>query len=201
MDIINKARELLTKQNITSFELDIPAMKFDKTIIFDTFQNYAKITGIPVSCFGSIKDGCTITQAANNVYVILSEVTPTSKGRIKWTLAHEIGHIYLGHVCDGSAEESEANRFAAELLMPELVILELNNRLHSRGGISPSEISRLFGVSLSAAELRLKQVQRKNFFSAYLKREIMEKYDKLIYNYIMAGNTRPQGRICLTITV
>ncbi|MDE1970088.1 MAG: ImmA/IrrE family metallo-endopeptidase [Patescibacteria group bacterium] len=42
--------------------------------------------------------------------------------RRRFTIAHEIGHLLLGHVCKGPAfednPEAEANQFAAELLMP-----------------------------------------------------------------------------------
>jgi len=42
--------------------------------------------------------------------------------RKRFTIAHEIGHFLLGHTCEGqdidSEPESEANQFAAELLIP-----------------------------------------------------------------------------------
>lgn len=42
--------------------------------------------------------------------------------RRRFTIAHELGHLYMGHTCDGqdknSNKEIEANQFAAELLVP-----------------------------------------------------------------------------------
>lgn len=42
--------------------------------------------------------------------------------RRRFTIAHEIGHLLLGHTCEGqdrsSNKETEANCFAAELLAP-----------------------------------------------------------------------------------
>ena len=42
--------------------------------------------------------------------------------RRRFTIAHELGHLYMGHTCDGqnknSGKEIEANQFAAELLVP-----------------------------------------------------------------------------------
>lgn len=42
--------------------------------------------------------------------------------RRRFTIAHELGHLYMGHTCDGQAKNSnreiEANQFAAELLIP-----------------------------------------------------------------------------------
>lgn len=42
--------------------------------------------------------------------------------RRRFTIAHELGHLYMGHTCGGegktSTSETEANQFAAELLVP-----------------------------------------------------------------------------------
>jgi Zn-dependent peptidase ImmA (M78 family) len=43
--------------------------------------------------------------------------------RRRFTIAHEIGHLLMGHGCnkgldDGSKNENEANQFAGELLVP-----------------------------------------------------------------------------------
>ena len=46
--------------------------------------------------------------------------------RRRFTIAHEIGHLLLGHTCnqpsDNSHHETEAHTFAAELLMPTSLI-------------------------------------------------------------------------------
>ena len=41
--------------------------------------------------------------------------------RRRFTIAHELGHLYMGHTCgghDNDNKETEANQFAAELLVP-----------------------------------------------------------------------------------
>jgi Zn-dependent peptidase ImmA (M78 family) len=49
--------------------------------------------------------------------------------RRRFTIAHEIGHLLLGHTCSGididKDAEAEANQFAAELLMP-LALLKVD---------------------------------------------------------------------------
>ena len=186
MNIINAARDLLIKQDITSFELDILRIKSDKKIIFDTFSGYAQATGTPVITKSEIKDGCTIIKG--DIHIILTHdnyahfYNSGNPGRSLWTLAHEVGHVMLNHTKDDESEERQANRFARELLMPECIILELNRRL--KRNLRAEEISRLFGVSQSAAANRLKQIYCRNIFSAYLKEEIIEKYDKLIVRYV-----------------
>lgn len=49
--------------------------------------------------------------------------------RNRFTVAHEIGHLLLGHTCQKSSDfmdartsETEANQFAAELLMPLAIV-------------------------------------------------------------------------------
>jgi len=93
--------------------------------------------------------------------------------RIAFSMAHEIGHIVLGHDIERITEyrkkkdprfkqlyeqsEIEANYFAACLLMPEAVI----NRLKSLGCcITKDFLKASFGVSDSAAEIRIKTLRR-----------------------------------------
>ncbi|WP_027705042.1 ImmA/IrrE family metallo-endopeptidase [Zymobacter palmae] len=85
--------------------------------------------------------------------------------RSRFTIAHELGHILLGHVQydhtpkrdDPSTaidhEEISANSFAAELLMPE----ERVKRLF-QGGATLSELANIFDVSEIAMQYRLKNL-------------------------------------------
>lgn len=119
----NIARELRLSQKSDSLSLDIRKMNFDKSIIIDTFQNYSKVTNTPLLSLtikGKLKDGYTIIK--NNIYIILYNEREIYSERLNWTLAHEVGHIYLEHKKDGKTEEIEANWFAAELLAPEIII-------------------------------------------------------------------------------
>ncbi|MDE6733767.1 MAG: ImmA/IrrE family metallo-endopeptidase [Oscillospiraceae bacterium] len=74
--------------------------------------------------------------------------------RRRFTAAHELGHCVLGHL-DGNEysaeEERAAERFAAELLAPLVV-------LHEHGVRSFEEIAKLCGISRQAAELRLEEL-------------------------------------------
>lgn len=93
-----------------------------------------------------------------------------SAGRQRFTLAHEIGHYVLHRSEIGSgiaddalyrsklsdAREAEANRFAAELLMPYAL---LQPQIAALGNIPLSEkapqLASLFGVSETAMKIRL----------------------------------------------
>lgn len=80
--------------------------------------------------------------------------------RQHFTIAHEIGHLLSGHAdqatcyrgfAAGSPEEAEANRFAADLLMP-LWMLEPLVLTH---GADSSTLARIFKVSEEAMNIRL----------------------------------------------
>jgi Zn-dependent peptidase ImmA (M78 family) len=74
-----------------------------------------------------------------------------AKTRRRFTLAHEIGHIILGHYEMAHAEpvmERHADIFAAELLMPIQEFRRVAPIMDDDG------ISEYFGVSLRAAQIR-----------------------------------------------
>ena len=92
-----------------------------------------------------------------------------SKTRIRFTLAHELGHViipwHIGSIVDWIdipffAEdiywyyEREANRFAAELLMPESWILSIIGK-HDNPCDKMQEVAAVAKVSLQAAALRI----------------------------------------------
>lgn len=88
--------------------------------------------------------------------------------RQRFTIAHEIGHIVLGHASDGSKllrdtvaqfisgnadpKEVAANSFAAELLMPERLIRTWFDRMIAT---DMTEAARMFDVSEAALYYRL----------------------------------------------
>jgi len=110
-----------------------------------------------------------LTSHGNNQYVITVN-SRQSKTRQRFTIAHELGHailhngligdgitdnaVYRANVTNpcskiGPAEETEANKFAANLLMPAEAIIELEDR-----GLEPQQIADELEVSLSAFQVR-----------------------------------------------
>lgn len=91
--------------------------------------------------------------------------------RQRFTLAHEVGHLALGHLRAGKmmfrdpaanfsssnnkAVEREANKFAAELLMPADT---LKYAIEHRGLYSIDRLASLFGVSQVAMNYRLENL-------------------------------------------
>ena len=78
--------------------------------------------------------------------------------RIRFTLACQLAHIFLGHISSGKSDKStdlEAAYFADELLMPLSV-------LDSYGARSADDIAKRCDVSYSAAKIREKDFVRRD---------------------------------------
>lgn len=94
--------------------------------------------------------------------------TTVSDVRQRFTIAHELGHLFLhptgllfrDHTSTMGVkpEEREANRFAAELLMPDFMLQAL---IAAR---STGELAELFGVSLQAMSIRLQSFRMARSF-------------------------------------
>ncbi len=108
----------------------------------------------------------------NGMYVIFYN-QKFQKPRTDFGIMHEIGHIYNGHdmeiltkyrkTKDARLEklykkcETEANLFAAELLMPEAIL----RRLQELGcRIDVAFLQRTFGVSAQAAQISINNLKR-----------------------------------------
>lgn len=88
------------------------------------------------------------------------------QNRRRFTMAHELGHVMLGHVkpgveprrdmtfnAYGDPIEIAANAYAAELLMPENMV-----RKYVDSGADIKRLASIFGVSTSAITNRLKNL-------------------------------------------
>lgn len=191
------ATELLYKQNIKDRILNIQKLDYgDKTIVFDTIQNYAQIVRKPLSDFYQkdkpiLKDGCLLV-VDSTTYVVLYNAEISYWEHLNWTLAHEIGHIYLGHKEDGEKEEIEAHFFAAQLFMPEYSIYMMSKE---HGPINVKILIDIFGVSPEAAEKRIKTMNRKRSYrSNRIDKEIWEIQRKRVDLYYKCGKNSYEYR-------
>lgn len=111
-------------------------------------------------------DGYTIWDGTN--YSIAYNDDPKLGDRIRFTIMHEIGHIYLSHLLDFEATkiyrgsltksenrvlENEANAFARNVLSPVSMYLTLKNK-------SAINVARTFGITTTAAEARIDFINR-----------------------------------------
>lgn len=132
------------------------------------------------------ESGVTIVQ--NNKFHIIYNDTESSK-RCRFTIAHELGHIFLGHLLINTPQyrtfkiqddtESEANVFARDLLAPACVLHELQT-------LSAAEISKLCNISLDSATYRAERMRELELRNAWylhpLERKVREQFDDFIKN-------------------
>lgn len=156
--------------------------------ILADYQSGAK--SIDLLGFTALKkqtDGfCTISK--NHVYIFFDDTLPP--GRQRFTVAHEIGHLVLGHVGPGmatvanreptgseQAEEQQANQFAARLLSPACV-------LHEIGAVTPEAIRQVCGISWQAAEFRAQRMQelerRCRYYTSPFERQVVKQFESYI---------------------
>ena len=163
-----KAHEFLLRDNIISFPINPFIIINEHKWGLITYTELAKencihITQV-VKAFQS-EDGFTMYDGVN--YTIAYNDTIKSKGRIRFTLMHEIGHILLTHLVDFKETilmrnsvseekynilEKETNVFARNILSPVIVVNELKL-------ISKEEIIYYFEISETAADTRLKCIR------------------------------------------
>ena len=108
-------------------------------------------------------------------------------GRRRFTIAHEMGHIFLGHELRGvhrrtfarvrPQEEIDADSFAVRLLAPACVLWGLN--IHTA-----EEIQKVCGLSRAASEHRAKRMEvlyeRNKFLTSPLERQVWENFKEWI---------------------
>jgi len=117
-----------------------------------------------------------------SMYIVVQKGLST--GRTRFTIAHELGHILLGHVGTyhlvnrepsetENPIEHETNVFASRLLAPACV-------LWGCGVKSAEDISELCNISLQAARIRAKRMEvlyeRNKFLTSPLEKKVYEQF-------------------------
>ena len=156
-------------------------------VLADYQEGNATIELLGLSGLTERTDGfCTVTD--HFTYIFYDSSLPV--GRQRFTIAHEIGHLVLGHVGRGnvttinrepnpkdSQEETQANQFAARLLAPACV-------LHELGAVTPEAIQQVCGLSRQAAEFRARRMQelerRNRYYTSPLERQVVEQFRSYI---------------------
>lgn len=119
-------------------------------------------------------------------HIIFNETE--SKCRCKFTVAHELGHIVLGHKLKNGHHartfdlskpetETEADIFASRLLAPACVLWALD--LHT-----PEEIAKICDISNKAAKIRAERMnilyERNKFLTSPLQKQVYENFKEFI---------------------
>ena len=168
----NLANLVLYSSELTCTTIETKNLTVGEDIVFDSMQEFIRLTGADLERFmhndGYLKDACTLKYG--NIYIILYNEN-ADKRRLNWSIAHELGHVLLGHdtnpKCDKkycknknicNIEEVEAHWFAAQLLMPEYIIFIMREMLKD---LDEKDIYFLFNVSEDAALKRIKNTSSK----------------------------------------
>lgn len=142
---------------------------------------------IPVKLYQPYNDNDGYCYIANGRPVICISSAATVQ-RQRFTAAHELGHIILGHI--GKYElvnrepgendnpiEQAANVFASRLLAPACVLWGL-------GVTSAQQIANVCEISLQSAEYRMKRmeelIERDKFLTSPLEAEVYSQFKKYI---------------------
>ncbi|MDD6447205.1 MAG: ImmA/IrrE family metallo-endopeptidase [Ruminococcus sp.] len=145
-------------------------------------SNIALLKNSAVNLLSKNESGTTLIQN-DKFYIIYAD--GQSHQRCRFTIAHELGHIFLGHLFNKNGKgflttddtESSANVFARDLLAPACVLHELQV-------LTAPEISQLCNISLEAATYRaerMKELERRNAFYLHpLEKQVKEQFAEFI---------------------
>ena len=161
---INFARRIKEKHNLT-VPFDIKAIVNQYADLIYKEIPFSSVDGVSIN----------INVPGKRPKIIVNSNSP--KTRQLFTLAHELGHVIIpwhqGTIIDDIypvevndlfylEQEQEANRFAAELLMPsEWILNQYSDYLNDIGSLQ-LYISHIVGVSFLAISIKLKDTLPKN---------------------------------------
>lgn len=152
---------LLISNTISDFPFSVTKMIAEMTDIQCCSFKRAAGYGINTKALGS--KSAVIADYNGRCIIFYNECEPEE--RVRFSLLHELGHYILEHDLDTKdiqlydKQEIEANCFAAQLLMPEQILLELQ---HRGKRIDSSFLMCKFRVSKEAATKRIDTMHRIN---------------------------------------
>lgn len=135
-----------------------------------------------VNLLSENESGITLMQDDKLYIVYADEQSPQ---RCRFTIAHELGHIFLGHLFAKNGKgfattddaEHSANVFARDLLAPACVLHELH-------ATNAAAIANLCDISLEAATYRaerMAELERRNAFYLHpLERQVKKQFADFI---------------------
>lgn len=115
------------------------------------------VAAVPDKMFRGKGDAMTQSRGSA-IFIIYNDDKPVVRKR--FSIAHELGHLYLGHLHGNSSsdlntenfDEIEANAFAAQLLMPTTLL----RKDIKAGTKDPEMLAKKYNVSIDAMWLQLR---------------------------------------------
>ena len=174
----NAATNLLLQQEIRSLYIDVRDFKLPDNIFIDSIQKFCSMTGFPIAELdGKNIDGACLLKMETN-RIILYDDTVENEQRKHWGICHELGHVCLDHTDDNRESEIEAHFFAAQLVMPEIVLWDIYKR---KGSLTDYDLYDSFNASYIAANKRIDTLQRRGRFNSNEKDQLLlEKFRPIL---------------------
>lgn len=186
-NIRNASWQCIIDYNITKLPISLVSIanKSNIQIVKNSVVNLLRATERGISVY----DG-------DKWLIVYDDNIKTSVSR--FTVAHEFGHIFLGHelkkgyyarTFDKNKPEVEqaADMFAARLLAPTCVLHELQ-------ALSAEQIAKVCNISISAAVVRSERMQvleaRNKYYLHPLERRVREQFDSFIKENRLSDGSR-----------
>ena len=112
--------ELLSDYSISTLPIDVFLLAGKMSIKICKYSEF--VVDERIKIISASQDGMSCYVADSMSYLILYNDEMDSN-RIRFTIAHEIGHIVLGHESSCEETESEADYFARNLLVPMGILI------------------------------------------------------------------------------
>lgn len=177
--ISRKAREFILKNKICELPINLEELIVKNKwylVSYNEIKQYGYLDD------EIIKNDWGLSVFINNSYLILYDDT-LSEGAKRFTIAHEIGHIFLNHFSGdvkSDSIETQASMFAARLLMPMCVLYECKID-------TVEELENLCSVSKVAAQYRFERLQklkiRNKFYTDKQERKVYKLFKGFIKKY------------------
>lgn len=171
---------LASSSVIAGFPFSVKELVKEKTPYVCRSYKKAHEYGVDIEALGS--ESAIITTLGSRSVIFYDETKPES--HINFSILHELGHKLLQHDSRDKRKESydryeiETNYFAAQLLMPEQLLREMQRRGVQ---ITKSLLQSKFGVSAAAADKRIATLAKTN--ADWRSRAEKEFDDIVIYKY------------------
>ncbi len=178
-NVRNNAWDFLIKNNVCKFPLNLQRIADYNNWLISSYKDFCKSYDLlEDELLKQYPDGFTAKTKDNRYIICYNE--NNVKQRNRFTICHEIGHIVLHQTYKNDKLEKEANMFSARILMPMLLIKELNIN-------TPAELAKICDVSLEAATYRIKRYKeeieaRGKFYTNPLEQELYQQLKDFIKN-------------------
>lgn len=153
------AKLLLIQDNLAPV-IDVRDMSLPKSIRILSFEEYSRITGYSVSELtfnGVYNDGYTIIAGNRKIVLYNADYDVLCPQRLRFSLSHEVGHIFLKHSEDDNKSEEEANYFASQIVAHDAIVVSM---LSGNWNRDIDFIREQFGISWDTAAIKLKYINR-----------------------------------------